>query len=122
MKKILLACAAFAALVSAAPAQELPKLSQFLSSCYRDPTICRAKLRDYINAADTQKSICRPADQSVGEASSDMLSWLRSDDKHDASLNDAPYDDGLWAAASTLWPCTPTEQPPAPQAAPSNGS
>jgi hypothetical protein len=120
MKKILLACAACAALVTAAPAQELPKLSSFLSMCYRDSTTCRAKLRDYINAADTQKSICRPADQSVSEAVGDMLSWLRSDDKHDASITDAPYDDAFWAAASTLWPCTQPEPVPEPQPAPEN--
>jgi hypothetical protein len=120
MKRILLACAACAVLASAAPAQELPKLSQFLSLCYRDSTTCRAKLRDYIAAADAQKSICRPSGQSVNEATNDMLSWLRSDEKHDASLNEAAYDDALWAASSSLWPCTPPDAAPAPPA-PTNG-
>ena len=116
MRKILLACAACAAFATAAPAQELPKLSQFLMLCYRDSTSCRAKLRDYINAADGQKSICRPADQSVAEAVGAMLSWLRSDDKHPRNLSDLPYDDALWEGSTALWPCAAPEPvpPPAP--------
>ena len=116
MKRILLACAACAAVTVAAPAQELPKLSLFLSQCYRDSTVCRAKLHDYIIAADTQKSICRPADQSVSTAVSDMLSWLRDSDKRPAALEDQPYDDAFWAAATALWPCA--APPPVPEPAP----
>ena len=116
MKSILTACIALVAFAWAAPAEDLPPLSQFLSQCYRDSTVCRAKLRDYITAADAQKSICRPAGQSVGEASSALLNWLRSDQRP-AGLEDLAFDEGLWQASSTMWPCKP-DAPAAPPAAP----
>jgi len=120
MKNILLACTALAVFAGSAPAQDLPSLSSFLMQCARDTTVCRAKMRDYITAADTQHSICRPADQSVGEAASALLSWLRSDQRPD-SLSNAPYDDALWQGASTMWPCKPAEPPPPPPA-PADGT
>jgi hypothetical protein len=99
-----------------APAQDLPTLSKFLANCSRDSTICRAKVRDYIVAADTQKSICRPQDQSQGEAVSDLLAWLRDSEKHQTKLEDQPYDEAFWAGSSTLWPCAPAPEPPPPPA------
>jgi hypothetical protein len=107
MKRVLLVCAVCAAFAAPAAAQEVPTLSQFLANCSRDTMVCKFKLNDYIVAADTQKTICRPADQSVKSASSEILSWLRNDDKHPAGLRDVPFDDALWTAASTLWPCAP---------------
>lgn len=121
MKKILLACAALVAFAGPAPAQELPTLSAFLTNCYHDNTVCRAKMRDYVNAADRQKSICRPADQSVNEAGSALLSWLRSDARPE-SMSDEPYDEALWTGASTMWPCKAPDPPPPPPPAPTDGS
>ena len=117
MKKILLACAALVAFAGSAPAQELPTLSRFLMDCSHDATVCRAKMKDYINAADAQKSICRPADQTVSEAATALLSWLHSDSRPE-SLGEQPYDDALWQGASGMWPC----QPPPPPAAPADAS
>lgn len=124
MKKILLACAAAAVWAMPAPAQSMPKLSDFLAGCYRDSGACRVKLKDYIVAGETQKILCRPKDVSVSEAVSDMLRWLRSDETHPASLNDQPFDDGLYEAAIKLFPCQqeaapPPPPPPAEPAAPS---
>jgi hypothetical protein len=116
MKRILLACAASAAFIMAAPAQEVPKLSDFLRSCFRDPNACRMKLKDYIVAADTQNIICRPSDMSLNEASGDMLRWLRTDDSHGKSLNDAALDDAFYLASTSLWPCKPPSEPAAPPA------
>jgi hypothetical protein len=124
MKKILVACVALAAVFAAAPAQNLPKLSEFLSSCYRDSGACRTKLKDYVNAADSQKIICRPKDASVSDAVSEMLRWLRTEENYPATLKDAPFDDALYEAATKLYPCkaetpppTPVEPPPAEQPA-----
>jgi hypothetical protein len=117
MKKLLMLCAACAAFVTAVPAQDMPTLSQFLGNCYRDANACRLKMKDYITASDTQHVICRPADMSVNEAASQTLRWLRSDETHDKSLNDVPFDDALFLATTTLWPCAPPP-PPAPEPAP----
>lgn len=114
MKKIFVVCAAAAVLVTAAPAQDLPKLSEFLASCYRDNAVCRGKLKDYINAGETQKIICRPADVSINEATGEMLRWLRSDENYPAALKDAPYDDALFEAAKKLYPCKEDVPPPPP--------
>ena len=117
MRKVLLACAVLgAAALLPAPAQELPTLSQFLSNCYRDGTACRAKLKDYVRAGVQQNIICLPKDVSEGEAAGEILSWLRSDDKHPAALNDGPFDDGLYAASTKLYPCAPPPPPPPPPA------
>jgi len=118
MKNILVVCAAAAVLVTAAPAQDLPKLSEFLSGCFRDSTSCRGKLKDYIVAAETQKVICRPKDVSVSDATSDLLRWLRSDEAE--PLKDGPYDDALYAAASKLYPCKQEPPPPPPPPAPTD--
>ncbi len=112
MKKILVAGAACALMIMPARAEPLPTLSKFLSECYRDTTTCRAKMRDYVIAGDTQKSFCRPKDQSVSSGVSDMLSWLRDSEKH-PELSTQPYDDGFWAAASTLWKCEDPAAEPA---------
>jgi hypothetical protein len=114
MKRFLMACAACAAFVTAAPAQDMPTLSAFLGNCYRDANACRLKMKDYITASDTQHIICRPADMSVNDAASQTMHWLRADDTHDKSLNNAPFDDALFQATTTLWPCTPPPPPPAP--------
>lgn len=119
MKNILLACAACAAIAVAAPAQELPTLSQFLSGCYRDSGACKLKLKDYVTAAQSQKNICIPAGTSVNEAVSETLRWLRSDETHKQTLNDGPFDDGLFAATTTLYPCK-EEAPPPPPAPPAD--
>jgi len=119
MKKLILASAAGAAFLTAASAQQMPSLSDFLGSCYRDANICKIKLKDYIVASDSQHTICRPSDMSVNDAASEMLHWLRSDDTHDKNLNDGPMDDAFYLATTTLWPCKPppaagqADQPPA---------
>lgn len=112
MMKMLLAGAACAALMAAgaAQAQSLPTLSQFLLSCTKDAVTCRNKLRDYVTAADQQKMICRPADQSTYEAASEMLHYLRETAARNDALDNGPYDDALWQAASTMWPCPPAQQ------------
>lgn len=117
MKKLLWACAAVAALAVAAPApaQNLPTLSQFLSNCYRDNGQCRIKLKDYVHAGVAQNIICLPKDVSEGDAAYEMLHWLRDEKTHPAALNDGPFDDGLYEAATKLYPCAP---PPADQPAP----
>ncbi len=112
MKKFLLACAAMAALASAASAQDVPTLSKFLSECFRDGNVCRMKMKDYVNAAVSQKSMCLPKDVSVNEAAAEILRWLRADDTHPASLNDQAFDDAIYAATLKLYPCAPP--PPAP--------
>ena len=114
MKKTFLAGAACAAFLTAAPAQEMPKLSEFLSNCYHDSDYCRLKLKDYINAAQSQNVFCLPEGTSVSEAANDTLHWLRSDDSHDQSLDDAPLDDALYRATKTLYPCKPPPPPPPP--------
>ena len=120
MKNILVVCAAAAVLVTAAPAQDLPKLSEFLSGCFRDSTSCRGKLKDYIFAAESQKIICRPKDVSVNEASGEMLRWLRSEENYPAALRDGPYDDALFEAAKKLYPCKQEPPPPPPPPAPTD--
>jgi hypothetical protein len=122
MKKILMACAACAVMVTAAPAQQLPTLSQFLSGCYRDTTACRLKLKDYVTAAQTQKNICIPDGTSINEAVSETLRWLRADNTHAPAMDDGPFDDGLFTATTTLYPCkeeAPPPPPPPPAADPS---
>lgn len=114
MNKVLLASAAAMILITAAPAQEIPTLSQFLSSCYRDSGACRTKMKDYITASETQKIICLPKDVSVSEAISSTLSWLRSDSTHPAALNDGPFDDALFEATTKLYPCAAPPAPPVP--------
>jgi len=124
MRPIMLAIAACAVAVSPARA-EVQKFSTFMRECVRDEITCRVKLRDYVTAADQQKLICLPQDVSISQAVSEAMSWLRhTGDKYD----DGPYDDALWAAISTLYPCTPAPGPepapapqPAPDAAPQGG-
>ncbi|HUO99508.1 MAG TPA: hypothetical protein VMU01_12625 [Rhizomicrobium sp.] len=120
MRKILLAIGACAAFAVAAPAQDLPPLAEFLTLCYRDSTTCRAKLSDYIDAADTQKSICRPAGQSVREAVTAMLDWMRMSDQRPAGLERKPYDEAFWIASSTMWPCPTDPAAAAPTPAPNS--
>lgn len=109
---ILAACAAFAV---AAPAQDLPKLSEFLASCARDQTQCSQKIKNYVEAAKTQKIICLPEDVSVREGSSATLSWLRSSDNITDQMRQEPFDDALYAATTKLYPCKSEEpQPPVP--------
>ncbi|MDR3528058.1 MAG: hypothetical protein P4L57_12350 [Rhizomicrobium sp.] len=121
MKKMVLGCAATAALLLvAAPAQDVPKLSEFLLSCSRDSSACRMKLKDYVTAAVTQKSICLPKDVSVNEGGGDILRWLRSDDTHPAAMRDEPFDDALYEAATKLFPCAPPPPPEAPPAPPTD--
>ena len=75
------------------------------------------KLKDYVTAANAQKSICLPKDVSTGEGASAVLRWLRSDDTHPATLNDSPFDDALYEASTKLYPCAsavPPETPAAP--------
>jgi hypothetical protein len=121
MRKLLLACAAVAALVSAAPAQNLPTLTQFLGQCFRDGQMCRQKIKDYVNAAVSQNSMCLPKDVSVNTAVGEMLHWLRDDTTHPASLDEQPFDDALYEASKKLYPCAPppeTPPPPPPPEAP----
>lgn len=120
MKKVVLACAAIGALAVAAPAQDLPTLSQFLSNCYRDNAACRTKLKDYVRAGTQQHIICLPEDTSESEAASEMLRWLRDEKTHPATLNDGPFDDGLYEAATKLYPCAAPEPPPPPPPADPN--
>jgi len=118
MKGIFLASAACAAFLTAAAAQEMPKLSDFLANCYRDTNYCRVKLKDYLTAAQSQNIVCLPEDTSVGEAANDTLRWLRSSDSHDQSLKDAPLDDAFYRATQTLYPCKPPPPPPPAPAGP----
>jgi hypothetical protein len=112
MNKVLLACAAAAALLSAAPAEDLPKLSEFLTSCYRDNGVCMQKIKNYVEAAKGQKIICLPEDTSVREAANATLSWLRKDENYPASLSAQPFDDGLYEATVKLYPCKSAEPAP----------
>lgn len=112
MKKLLLVCVASIAVTTVAPAQNLPKLSEFLTSCYRDRRSCETKINDYVRAADQQKVICLPEDVSVRDAARETLYWLRKDENTPAELMNAPYDDGLYKAILTLYPCKPVEPPP----------
>lgn len=107
MKKVLLVCVAVVALTPVISAQNLPTLTQFLSECFRDSRICHMKLKDYVNASVSQKTMCLPNDVSVNDAADEMLHWLRAEDAHPASFYDAPYDDGLYAATQKLYPCAP---------------
>ena len=115
MKKLLLAFAAVVALASAAPAQDLPPLSKFLSTCFREGNTCRMNVKDFVTAAVSQNSMCLPKDVSVTDATSEILHWLRADDTHPASLNDTPYDDAIYEATQKLYPCAPPPPPPQPQ-------
>lgn len=106
MRPIVLACAF--AVIAAAPetrAADVQTLSAFIHDCDRSEVVCRAKLRDYLTAAETQHMICRPEGDSLNESVSEMLRWLRHDGSENDDLYRGPYDDALWAAASTLWPC-----------------
>lgn len=115
MNKVLLACAAAAAMLSAAPAEDLPKLSEFLTTCYRDNAACMQKIKNYVEAAKSQKIICLPEDTTVREAANETLSWLRKEENYPAALKDQPFDDGLYEATSKLYPCKSAEpQPPVP--------
>jgi hypothetical protein len=122
MKKVLWAFAAAAVLAVAAPAEELPKLSEFLSSCYRDNGTCQQKLKDYVLAAKNQHIICLPEDTSVRGAASEALSWLRKEENYPASLKDQPFDDGLYEATTKLYPCKTEEPPPPPVPPPAETS
>jgi hypothetical protein len=115
MMKYVLAClAASAVLATATPAQPLPKLSEFLTSCYRDATTCRGKIRDFVTTADAQHVICRPQDISVNQSISDILAWLRSDSTHPDALNEEPFDEGLAQATDALYRCREAAAPAAP--------
>lgn len=107
MKKFLLVCVAGAALMGPAAAADVPTLSQFLMNCDRDVTVCRLKLQDYITASTQQNLICLPKDVSVREASSQTLRWLRDVGTKDDKLYSSSYDDAVWQAISTMWPCKP---------------
>ena len=120
MKTFLMACAVCAAMVPAAEAQGLPTLSQFLSTCTRDTTACRSKLKDYVTAAQGQQNICIPEGTSLTEAASATLRWLRSDAAQVPALRDGPFDDGLFTATQALYPCK--EAPPPPPAPPADPS
>lgn len=112
MKKILTACAVCAAMATAASAQELPSLSEFMRSCYRDTTVCKSKLKDYVSAAQKQQNICIPEGTSINEAVNETLRWLRSDETHPESLNSGPFDDALFAATQALYACKEEAPPP----------
>lgn len=99
-------------LMPGAGAQDVPALKDFLANCSRDSSECRLRLKDYVTAANAQKSLCLPKDGSVREAGSEILRWLRSDAA--AALTDKPYDDALYEASLKLYPCAPA---PAPDAA-----
>lgn len=120
MKKTVLGAVAALAFVAApflaASAQDLPKLSDFLSKCARDSATCRTKVKDFVTASVSQKSICLPKDVSVYDAVSETLRWVKASDTHAPALNDAPFDDGLYEATTKLYPCAP--EPPAPPAEP----
>ena len=113
MNKMLLASVAAAVLATAAPAQEIPTLSQFLMNCSRDSGACRIKLKDYVNAAKSQNIICLPEDTSVNQAVSATMTWLRSDEGD--AMKSEPFDDALYAGTTKLFPCkSATPQPPVP--------
>ena len=117
MKKVLLASvalAAMAAMGAAASAQDLPKLSEFLASCYRDNTACTQKIKTYVEAAKNQNFICVPGDVATWEAASATLRWLRNQANYPASLNDQPFDDGLYEATTKIYPCKTEATPPPP--------
>jgi hypothetical protein len=120
MMKMLLAFVAGAAVVTSAYAQGLPTLSQFLSGCYRDSGACKMKLKDYVTAAQAQKNICIPEGTSINEAVSETLRWLRSEDTRAPTLKDGPFDDGLFAATTTLYPCKEEAPPPPPPPPPAD--
>jgi len=119
MKKMLLGCVAAAAFLAApsAMAQDIPRLSDFLAGCYRDSGSCKVKLKDYVTAAKTQKIICLK-DTSPGEASSELLRWLRSDAAE--PLKGQPFDDALYEGATKLYPCADAVMPPPPSEPPAN--
>ena len=114
MKKVLLASAAVAAMFAAAPAEDLPNLSVFLTSCYRDNGACFQKIKSYVDAAKNQKFICVPEDVSTREAANATLDWLRSESNYPASLREQPFDDGLYEATTKLYPCKTDAVPPPP--------
>lgn len=114
MKKILLVLVAGAAMVTPASAQELPTLSQFLASCSRDTGACKVKLKDYVTAAQSQQNICIPDGVSINQAVSETLRWLKYDTTRAPTLKDGPFDDGLFAATTTLYPCKEEAPPPPP--------
>jgi len=125
MKKAVLGCFAVAAMVFSVPqtmfvasAQDLPKLSEFLAKCYRDSASCKNRTKDFVAASVSQKSICLPKDVSINEAVSETLRWVKAEDTHPAAMNDAPYDDALYAATTKLYPCEPPVAEPAPAAEP----
>jgi hypothetical protein len=118
MKKVLLAFAAMAAMFAAAPAEDLPKLSDFLTSCYRDNGACTQKIKSYVDAAKRQNFICVPGDVSTREAASATLHWLRTDGNYPASLSEQPFDDGLYEATTKLYPCKTEATPPPPPVPP----
>ena len=117
MKKVLLASvavAAMAAMGTAASAEDLPKLTEFLTSCYRDNGVCLQKIKSYVDAAKNQKFICVPEDVSTRESASATLSWLRTEGNYPASLSNQPFDDGLYEATTKLYPCKTDTVPPPP--------
>jgi hypothetical protein len=121
MKKVLLAsvaAAAMAAILAPAPAEDLPKLSEFLTSCYRDNGSCVQKVKSYVDAAKNQKFICVPEDVSTREAASETLHWLRTEENYPASLREQPFDDGLYEATTKLYPCKTEATPPPPPVPP----
>lgn len=113
MKKMVLGCAAAAALMVGASAQNVPKLSEFLLSCSRDSGPCKLKVKDFVTAATSQKSICLPKDISISEASTAVLRWLKSDEIT-ATMKEEAFDDALYDASIKLYPCAPAVPPPEP--------
>jgi hypothetical protein len=119
MKKVLGFFAVCAAITVAAPAQDLPKLSEFLMTCARDQMQCSQKIKNYVEASKTQKIICLPDDVSVREGASATLSWLRSSDNVSDQMRQEPFDDALYEATTKLYPCKSEEEPQPPVPPPS---
>lgn len=116
MKSLPGLAAGAALLVSAAWAQAVPTLTEFRLACGRDSSTCRLKVRDFVNASVSQKTICLPKDTSINEATSQLQNWMRSDAAE--PLKGEAYDDALYEGSNKLFPCAPPEQPPAPPAPP----
>ena len=109
MKRIVLASAGVAAVLSLAEGQAADKrtLAEFLLDCGRHSKECSASITDYVRAASEQGMICLPADLSVERAANQALDWLRQNS--DEALGQGNVEDAEWTAISKLWPCAPSE-------------
>lgn len=107
MKRIVVASAGIAALLSLADGQAADErtLSEFLTDCNRHSQECSASLTDYVRAASEQAMICLPADLPVERAAVQALDWLRHTGARDETLSQGNVEDAEWTAISTLWPC-----------------